>query len=108
MYRCFYFPVILDLTKGERALHAYIRFIIKKNLSITAVEDKEFRELSKFNDHFSVNRIKEIILKLVEVVQEKITCVCVCIHKELSCMSDDRIMVQIVLRCMEFTILHGK
>ena len=56
-------------TESEKAMYAYIQLIVMRNQPISIVEDKMFRDFSKFNERFSRKTLKEVIFCLVELVE---------------------------------------
>jgi len=62
----------LSCTEREKAMYAYIRLIVLQSLPISIVEQKEFRELGRFNIVFSRKTITTVILALVQIVEKRI------------------------------------
>ena len=68
----FFQPSVDRLTAKELAVNDFIRLVVLKSLPITIVEDKEFRSFHRFNESISRKLLKEVIFKLVEIVDEKL------------------------------------
>eukprot|EP00171_Calliarthron_tuberculosum_P005814 IDg5814t1 len=60
------------LNAREKAMYSWLRLLILKNLPLSAVDDKEFRDFCKHDSVFCLKTIKATKLKLVEIVEEKI------------------------------------
>ena len=69
---------ILDYLSGkslpsyDKAIEAYLNFILAKNLPLCTVESKEFRALSRYDISISVDKITQVSYKLVELAEEEI------------------------------------
>jgi hypothetical protein len=59
-------------TERDQAIYGWIKLIVMKNLGLNAVEDESFRHFSKYNVALSAKTIREVILKLVELVEQSI------------------------------------
>ena len=53
-------------------MYSYLNLIISQSLPFSIVQEPEFRSLSKFDVAFCRQTLKKTILKLVEVVEQKI------------------------------------
>ena len=56
----------------ERAIHDYIKFIIETCSPLATVQKDSFRKLSKYSYVFSRNTVREVMLKTVELLEQKI------------------------------------
>ncbi len=54
-------------------MNAYTQLIVLNSLPLTCMTNSEFRQLSKYNNAFSINTVKEVIYKLTEIVEQKIS-----------------------------------
>lgn len=79
-------------------MHDYYRFIIDNNASLSAVEKDSFRNVSKYTYRFSRNTIREVMLKLVEEVENKVALE-LKQGKEPLCMTGGQMKVQLTLLC---------
>ena len=53
-------------------MNDFICLVVLKSLPITIVEDKEFRSFHRFNKSILRKLLKEVIFKLVEIIDEKL------------------------------------
>ena len=56
----------------EKAVYAYLRMIIMKNMPLAHILDEELRNFLKYNVAIGTKILTEIIFKLVELVETKI------------------------------------
>lgn len=64
--------VFSKLNEREKAMYGYMRLIVLKNLPISFVADTEIRNFSKYGSVFCHRTFKEVLFKLVEIVECKI------------------------------------
>ena len=61
------------LSTCDKELHGWISFIVHKNLAVSAVDDKMWRENFSFAKHnVSSKTIRQTIVSFVEIVEEKL------------------------------------
>ncbi len=53
-------------------MYEYLRLIIELNYPITHIKSPELRQFSRHQDVFSIDYFKEVLFKLIEVVEEGI------------------------------------
>ena len=68
----FFQPSADRLTTREISLNDYLRLIVLKNLPVSIVEDPEFRSFHKYNETISKKALKEVVFKLVDIVDKKL------------------------------------
>ena len=57
----------------QRAIVAWVNFIVKTNQPLNSIEDPDMRDFSKFPDvPLSISVLKEVLLQMVELVEERI------------------------------------
>ena len=66
------FSLLSIFSQEEKALYDYINLIVTQSLSISIVEQPEFRLISKHSVVLSRKKVRETILSLVQVVEETI------------------------------------
>ena len=69
----FFQPSVERLTAKELALHDYVRLIVLKNLPVSVVEDPEYRKFHRYNEVISKRLFKEVIFKMVDLVDKKLS-----------------------------------
>lgn len=62
----------IAINPKEMAMHDYIRFIVENNQPLTIVEQPSFRKLSKYDYVVSAKGIRNLMYKLVEVIERSI------------------------------------
>ena len=68
----FFQPSADRLTTREISLNDYLRLIVLKNLPVSIVEDPEFRSFHKHNKAISKKALKEVVFKLVDIVDKRL------------------------------------
>ena len=61
-----------SLSSDDKAIHAYLNFILAKNLPLCTVQPKEFLALPRYDIPIRVDKITHVIYKIVELVEEEI------------------------------------
>jgi hypothetical protein len=61
-----------NATEVHKSLHGWIDLVVSQMLPISYVEDIQFRNFSKFSHNFSNERVKQVILELVKIVEKKL------------------------------------
>ena len=60
------------LSAKELAAYDYLRLIVLKNLPVSIVADPEYRRFHRYNEIMSTRTFKEIIFKVVEIVDGRL------------------------------------
>ena len=68
----FFQPSAERLTAKELAVNDFIRLVVLKSLPVSIVEDQEFRSFHRYNENISRKLLKEVIFKLVELVDDNL------------------------------------
>ena len=68
----FFQPSVERLTAKELAVNDFIRLVVLKSLPVSIVEDQEFRSFHRYNENISRKLLKEVIFKLVELVDDNL------------------------------------
>eukprot|EP00171_Calliarthron_tuberculosum_P023317 IDg23317t1 len=63
---------INTLSDYEKALAAYVRWIVMRNRPLREIQDTEFRRISRHTVHISKETLEDVLFKLVELVEKRI------------------------------------
>jgi hypothetical protein len=63
-------PVYSILSQSDKDIFAWVNLCVMKNLPLSSVADKDFRDFSKATTHFSIKTLRNVILGMTVLVEK--------------------------------------
>jgi len=63
-------PVYSILSQSDKDIFAWVNLCVMKNVPLSSVADKDFRDFSKATTHFSIKTLQNVILGMTVLVEK--------------------------------------